>query len=558
MAILKHLSSKSSDYGKALEYLMFQHNERTQKPLLDANGNMMLREEYYLDGLNCDPFSFDKECEQVNARFHKNRKYSEVKSHHYILSFDPKDKEDSGLTGEKAQALGLEFANRFFPGHQALVCTHMDGHNGSGNIHVHIVINSVRKMDVEPQDFMERTCDSRAGYKHHQTRSYLTAMQTGIMEIATREGLHQVDLLNPAPIKITEREYWKNRREQEKLDELNARIVADGMKPRTTTYQTQKQFLRDAISDISSYARSSEEFQSGLKEKYGITVKLSRGRYSYLHPDREKYITGRKLGSNFEKDYLFSLFAENAKAERQDPEIAPVSSIEKIEDTAEQHTPQVSPEYNPSYDYQSDPVAILFIRSDLRLVVDLQSNIKAQQSAAYAQKVKLSNLKEMARTVCYIQEHGYNTRDNLADTLDEITGKLANARKTLRATENRIKELNEQIHYVGQYQSRKSLHAKFVKSRNKKQFREAHRSDLELYDAGVQYIKEHFDGKVPSLKSLKAERDQLLQMKDAQYGTYHYFKDYQKELHTVSSNVDAILGKDLTRSQRREKAQDIS
>lgn len=558
MAILKHLSSKSSDYGKALEYLMFQHNERTQKPLLDANGNMMLRKEYYLDGLNCDPFSFDKECEQVNARFHKNRKYSEVKSHHYILSFDPKDKEDSGLTGEKAQALGLEFANRFFPGHQALVCTHMDGHNGSGNIHVHIVINSVRKMDVEPQDFMERTCDSRAGYKHHQTRSYLTAMQTGIMEIAKREGLHQVDLLNLAPIKITEREYWKNRREQEKLDELNARIVADGMKPRTTTYQTQKQFLRDAISDISSYARSSEEFQSGLKEKYGITVKLSRGRYSYLHPDREKYITGRKLGSNFEKDYLFSLFAENAKAERQDPEIAPVSSIEKIEDTAEQHTPQVSPEYNPSYDYQSDPVAILFIRSDLRLVVDLQSNIKAQQSVAYAQKVKLSNLKEMARTVCYIQEHGYNTRDNLADTLDEITGKLANARKTLRATENRIKELNEQIHYVGQYQSRKSLHAQFVKSRNKKQFREAHRSDLELYDAGVQYIKEHFDGKVPSLKSLKAERDQLLQMKDAQYGTYHYFKDYQKELHTVSSNVDAILGKDLTRSQRREKAQDIS
>ena len=164
----------------------------------------------------------------------------------------------------------------------------------------------------------------------------------------------------------------------------------------------------------------------------------------------------------------------------------------------------------------------------------------------------------MAKTVCYIQEHGYDTRDNLSDVLDEITGKLADARKTLRTTENRIKELNEQIHYVGQYQSRKSVHAQFVKSRNKKQFREAHRSDLELYDAGVKYIKEHFGGKVPSLKSLKAERDQLLQMKDAQYGTYHYFKDYQKELRTVSSNVDAILGKDHNRSQRREKAQDIS
>lgn len=557
MAILKHLSSKSSDYGKALEYLMFQHNERTQKPMLDANGNMMLREEYYLNGLNCDPFSFDKECEQVNARFHKNQKYNEVKSHHYILSFDPKDKEDAGLTGEKAQTLGLEFATRFFPGHQALVCTHMDGHNGSGNIHVHIVINSVRKLDVEPQDFMERTCDSRAGYKHHQTRSYLTAMQTGIMEISEREGLHQVDLLNPAPIKITEREYWKNRREQEKLDELNARIIADGMKPRTTTYQTQKQFLRDAISDIASYARSSEEFQSGLKEKYGIIVKLSRGRYSYLHPDREKYITGRKLGNNFEKDYLFELFAENEKAKIQKPEIPAMASDAERPDIAVRKTPSAQPEYDPAYDYESDPVTILFIRSDLRLVVDLQTNIKAQQSAAYAQKVKLSNLKEMAKTVCYIQEHGYDTRDNLSDALDEITGKLADARKTLRTTENRIKELNEQIHYVGQYQSRKSVHAQFVKSRNKKQFREAHRSDLELYDAGVKYIKEHFGGKVPSLKSLKAERDQLLQMKDAQYGTYHYFKDYQKELRTVSSNVDAILGKDRSREQAKDKDRSI-
>ena len=57
---------------------------------------------------------------------------------------------------------------------------------------------------------------------------------------------------------------------------------------------------------------------------------------------------------------------------------------------------------------------------------------------------------------------------------------------------------------------------------------------------------------------LKAERDQLLQMKEAQYGTYQYFQDYQKELRTVSSNVDMILGKGKTRTPDREKAQDIS
>ena len=107
-------------------------------------------------------------------------------------------------------------------------------------------------------------------------------MQKGLMEITTREHLHQVDLLSPAPIKITEREYWKTRREQEKLDTLNTRIIADGMKPRITKYQTQKQFLRDAINDISAYALSVEEFQSGLKEKYSILLKISRDANSGL------------------------------------------------------------------------------------------------------------------------------------------------------------------------------------------------------------------------------------------------------------------------------------
>ena len=65
----------------------------------------------------------------------------------------------------------MEYAKANFPGHQALVCTHMDGHNGSGNIHVHIVINSLRKLDVPKQPFMERPIDCKAGYKHHVTET---------------------------------------------------------------------------------------------------------------------------------------------------------------------------------------------------------------------------------------------------------------------------------------------------------------------------------------------------------------------------------------------------
>ena len=74
----------------------------------------------------------------------------------------------------------------------------------------------------------------------------------------------------------------------------------------------------------------------------------------------------------------------------------------------------------------------------------------------------------------------------------------------------------------------------------------------------INHTRDPLPVSVISLKALKAERDQLLQMKDAQAGTYQYFKDYQKELRTASTNVDTILGIDRTRTQDREKAQDIS
>ena len=192
MAILKHIASKSSNYGAALEYLIFKHDELRKTPILDQNGNRIMRDEFYLDGLNCEPYSFDAACQQLNREYQKNKNKNEIKSHHYIISFDPRDSTENCLTGKRAQELGLEYAKANFPGHQALVCTHMDGHNGSGNIHVHIVINSLRKLDVPQQPFMERSIDCKAGYKHYVTNEYLKHLQKSLMDLCQREFLHTV------------------------------------------------------------------------------------------------------------------------------------------------------------------------------------------------------------------------------------------------------------------------------------------------------------------------------------------------------------------------------
>ena len=286
MAIIKHVPIKNADYSKALEYLLFEHTANG-KPVRNENGNLIMRDGVLIDSINCGAFSFDKECEMTNWQFHKNQGRNDVKAHHYILSFDPQDSQDGNLDAERAHALGIEFASRFFPGHQVLVCTHTDGTNGSGNHHVHIVLNSVRKLDVERQPFMEREIDCRAGYKHHATKTFTRFLKAEVMKMCERERLHQVDLLTPARNRITDREYRGQKRGQEKLDSLNRQIIAAQMKPRDTVFQTQKQYLRDAITTASAKASSLDEFRKILIEEYGISLKDHRSRFSYLHPDRK-------------------------------------------------------------------------------------------------------------------------------------------------------------------------------------------------------------------------------------------------------------------------------
>ena len=525
MAIIKHIKSRNANYSDALEYLLFQHNEKTGKPVLDDSGRKVLREEFYMDGLNCDPMSFDKECERTNQFFHKNQKRGDIKSHHYIISFDPADASECGLTGEKAQALCLEYARQNFPGYQALVVTHTDGHNGSGNIHTHIVINSVRKYAVERQDYMDKPHEQEAGYKHRSTNKLLDHLKQEVMDMCNREGLHQVDLLSPAPAKITKEEYWAKVHGQDELDKVNEKIRAAGLKPASTVFQTQKQFLRDAIDGCSQLSGSFDEFQSLLLDRYNISVIEKRRSYRYLHPDRNKRISAESLGTNYGKDFLEQVFQNH----------------ENRKDLSHKSTHQS--ENATKADYHKDPFVIFYIKSELRLVTDLQTNVKAMQNQAYARKVKISNLQQMANTLIYIQDHGYDTREDLEKQTADIQAKMEEAHDQLSDLTSKMKTLNSQIHYTGQYFASKSVYAEFLKSRNKKKFRQEHSSEIRFYEEARDWLKAFYpDGKMLSMKTLKSQKSELQESIDAQKSVVKQFRDYHKELEIAGANVDAILG----------------
>ena len=311
MATFKHISSKNADYGAAEQYLTFEHDEFTMKPTLDENGRLVPREDYRLATLNCGDEDFAVACMRSNLRYGKNQKREDVKSHHYIISFDPRDGTDNGLTVDKAQSLGEEFCKEHFPGHQAIVCTHPDGHNHSGNIHVHIVINSLRIEAVPLLPYMDRPADTKCGMKHRCTDAAMEYFKSEVMEMCHRENLYQIDLLHGSKNRVTEREYWAQKKGQLALDKANAPMIADGITPRQTKFETDKAKLRQTIRNTLDRASTFDEF-SALLLQSGISVKESRGRLSYLTPDRTKPITARKLGDDFDRTAVLALLEQNA------------------------------------------------------------------------------------------------------------------------------------------------------------------------------------------------------------------------------------------------------
>ena len=149
----------------------------------------------------------------------------------------------------------------------------------------------------------------------------------------------------------------------------------------------------------------------------------------------------------------------------------------------------------------------------------------------------------MAKTVAYMQERGYDTRDSLEDSFSEVKNLASSSRKVLKDTEDKLRILNEQIHYTGQYLANKSVYQQFCRSKQKGQFRKEHSAEIALYESARKFLQgQSADGRLPSIKLLKAEKEQLLHKKKEARKTYHYYRDYQKELNTVCSNVDKILG----------------
>ena len=538
MATFKHISSKNADYGAAEAYLTFEHDEFTMKPTLDENGRLVPREGYRLATLNCGEEDFAVACLRSNLRYGKNQKREDVKSHHYIISFDPRDGTDNGLTVDKAQSLGEEFCNEHFPGHQAIVCTHPDGHNHSGNIHVHIVINSLRIEAVPLLPYMDRPADTKCGMKHRCTDAAMEYFKSEVMEMCHRENLYQIDLLHGSKNRVTEREYWAQKKGQLALDKENAAREATGQPTKPTKFETDKAKLRRTIRQALSQAGSFDEFSSLLLRE-GVTVKESRGRLSYLTPDRTKPITARKLGDDFDKAAVLALLTQNAHRAAEQTTAIPEYPHTQKERLREEKATKTTPADNT-----------------LQRMVDREAKRAEGKGVGYDRWASLHNLKQMAATHNFLMENELLDLDKLDAAVESSRKALSEARESLRGIEQSISDKKSLRKVVNDYRrTRPTIDAhKKLSGRKAENYRQSHEAEFIIYEAALRQLKVLAPGKkLPATSKLNTEIEALISEKNAAYNTYRTAKAEYEQLATAKRNAEQILHGTPSRQKKHEQ-----
>jgi hypothetical protein len=402
----------------------------------------------------------------------------------------------------------------------------------------HIVINSLRIAEVPMLPHMDRPADRKAGCKHRCTDAAMNYLKAEVMEMCHSEGLYQIDLLNGSKERITEREYWAQKKGQAALDRANAPIAADGIAPRQTKFETDKAKLRRTIREALAAASGFDEF-AALLLRHGVTVKESRGRLSYLTPDRTKPITARKLGDDFDRAAVLSVLEQNAARAAEKPAAIaeyPGSIKDRLRTKKEAKNA-------PNNDA-------------VQRMVDIAAKRAEGKGRGYEKWATMHNLKQMSATLMLYQQYGFSSPDELDAAISAANTATQESLAGLKGLEAAIREKKELqrnlLGYIGTKPARDGLKAQ-KSEKARRAYREQHESDFIIADTAARYFREHGITKLPASKALQREIEQLTVQKNAGYNDYREKRQRAQELQTVRRNIDQILRGAPSQQKKREQ-----
>jgi len=408
-------------------------------------------------------------------------------AHHLIQAFDPGE-----TTPEQAHEIGKKLADIVTGGqYEYVLTTHVD----KGHVHNHIMFCAA--------NFINRK-------KYNSNKRSLYGIQNANDRLCREYGLSTI---------VPGRERGTGLIEYS--DDTGQRVTRPAKGHRVSTGELNadnqgaswKTQIRKAIDD---YIAVSSDFDDMLKrmEADGFTIKRAKY-HSYKLPgadDKTRFTGGPSLGSEYTDERI---------RER-------IAGLVKV----------------PERRRRQRPGDIRINDGKINLLIDIENNIKAQQSAGYERALTIINLKEAARTLNYLTENNILEYGQLQDKITAVDASHQQTLDTLKVTEKRIEDMGLLIKNIEIYQRTKPFYDKYRQSKNKERYRQEHEAEIILHESSrntLKAVQADKGGKLPNPDALRAEYAKLTDEKDRLYREYGKLKKQVKQLDTLKQNVDKIL-----------------
>ena len=273
--------------------------------------------------------------------------------------------------------------------------------------------------------------------------------------------------------------------------------------------------LKAAIDRLIPVSSSLEDLLARLQRE-GYEIK--RGKYiSARAPDQERFTRLKTLGADYTEEAVVSRIAGGLRPSRQ----------------PQQRSGKVS------------------------LLIDIQNNIKAQQSAGYQRWATIENLKRASATMNFLTEHGIGSYEELVERCDAVAAASIRTRESLRDTEQRIADLALLGKQIDTYRKLKPVYDRYKASKDKEKFLRGFESEIILFEAAAREIKKAGLTRLPSSDKVKAELEGLSARKAALQAELRKIQREEKEYDTLRQNVDALLERPKEQEQQRQRSNDL-
>ena len=268
--------------------------------------------------------------------------------------------------------------------------------------------------------------------------------------------------------------------------------------------------LRAAIDRLLPGCHDLEELLARLQRE---GYELKRGKYiSARAPGQERFTRLKTLGADYAEDALTARMAGRARPSRQ----------------PKQHGGRVS------------------------LLIDIQNNIKAQQSAGYRHWATIENLKRIAETSNFLTEHGIGSMEELTERCEAASASAARLKAELRETGVRIEELTLKIKHVAAYRQLKPIYDRYQASKDKEKFLRGYEREIILFEAAARECKRLGAVPLPSTERVQAEMAALTARKAALTAERQKARREEQDYAAVRRNVEEFLSPPRQASARQK------